>query len=269
MKKDPLGRGLSAILNDIEEKGSSKLIPIDQIVPNRTQPRLKIDEKSIGELATSIKEKGLLQPIILKRKNMGYEIIAGERRFRAAVMAGLKEIPAMVKNVDDREALEIALVENLQREDLNAIEVAMVYEKFIEEFNYTHDEIAHKMGVDRSSVSNFVRLLKLPPWVKELITEGKLTQGHARALLPLKSEKEQKRFVQRVLKDGVSVRELERQARKKALPKNPTFGSIEESLQRALQTKVDITFKRNKGKIIIEFYSKEDLERIAEQIAEF
>ena len=160
MKKDPLGRGLSAILNDIEEKGSSKLIPIDQIVPNKTQPRLKIDEKSIGELAASIKEKGLLQPIILKRKNMGYEIIAGERRFRAAVMAGLKEIPAMVKNVDDREALEIALVENLQREDLNAIEVAMVYEKFIEEFNYTHDEIAHKMGVDRSSVSNFVRLLQ-------------------------------------------------------------------------------------------------------------
>ncbi|HVN96146.1 MAG TPA: ParB/RepB/Spo0J family partition protein [Syntrophorhabdaceae bacterium] len=268
MKKDPLGRGLSAILNDIEEKGSSKLIPIDQIVPNRTQPRLKMDEKTISELAASIREKGLLQPIILKRKNKGYEIIAGERRFRAAVLAGLKEVPAIVKNVDDREALEIALVENLQREDLNPVEIAIVYERFVEEFSFTHEEVAQKMGVDRSSVSNVLRLLKLPPWIKELITDGKLTQGHARALLSLKNEKEQKRFVDRVLKDGVSVRELERQTRKKASLKNPAFALVEEDLQKALQTKVDITFKRNKGKIIIEFYSKEDLERIAERIAE-
>lgn len=268
MKNDPLGRGLSAILKD-EEKASSKLIPIDRIVPNKTQPRLKIDEKSIAELASSIKEKGLLQPIIVRRKNKEYEIIAGERRFRAAVMAGLKEVPALIKDVDEREALEIALIENLQREDLNPLEVAVVYERFIEEFSYTHEELAHKMGVDRSSVSNFVRLLKLPQWTKELITEGKLTQGHARALLTLKSEKEQKRFVNLVLKEGTSVRELERQARKKSAQRNPAFFSIEESLQKVLQTKVNITFKGNKGKIIIEFYSKEDLERIAEHIAEF
>ena len=267
MKTDPLGRGLSAILKD-EEKASSKLIPIDRITPNKTQPRLKIDEKSIAELASSIKGKGLLQPIILRRKDKGYEIIAGERRFRAAVMAGLKEVPAIIKDVDEKEALEIALIENLQREDLNSLEVAIVYERFIEEFSYTHEELAQKMGVDRSSVSNFVRLLKLPQWIKELITEGKLTQGHARALLTLKSEKEQKRFVDRVLKEGTSVRELERQTRKKSAQRNSAFSSIEEDLQKALQTKVDITFKRNKGKIIIEFYSKEDLERIAEQITE-
>ena len=267
MKTDPLGRGLSAILKD-EEKASSKLISIDRITPNKTQPRLKIDEKTIAELASSIKGKGLLQPIILRRKEKGYEIIAGERRFRAAVMAGLKEVPAIIKDVDEKEALEIALIENLQREDLNSLEVAIVYERFIEEFSYTHEELAQKMGVDRSSVSNFVRLLRLPQWIKELITEGKLTQGHARALLTLKSEKEQKRFVDRVLKEGTSVRELERQTRKKSAQRNSVFSFIEEDLQKALQTKVDITFKRNKGKIIIEFYSKEDLERIAEQITE-
>ena len=267
MKTDPLGRGLSAILKD-EEKASSKLIPIDRITPNKTQPRLKIDEKSIAELASSIKGKGLLQPIILRRKDKGYEIIAGERRFRAAVMAGLKEVPAIIKDVDEKEALEISLIENLQREDLNSLEVAIVYERFIEEFSYTHEELAQKMGVDRSSVSNFIRLLKLPQWIKELITEEKLTQGHARALLTLKSEKEQKRFVDRIIKEGTSVRELERQARKKSVQRNPVFSSIEEDLQKVLQTKVDITFKRNKGKIIIEFYSKEDLERIAEHITE-
>jgi len=267
LKTDPLGRGLSAILKD-EERASSKLIPIDRITPNKTQPRLKIDEKTITELASSIKGKGLLQPIILRRKDKGYEIIAGERRFRAAVIAGLKEVPAIIKDVDEKEALEIALIENLQREDLNSLEVATVYERFVEEFSYTHEELAQKMGVDRSSVSNIIRLLKLPQWIKEFITEGKLTQGHARALLTLKSEKEQKRFVDRVLKEGTSVRELERQTRKKSVQRNSAFFSIEEDLQKALQTKVNITFKRNKGKIIIEFYSKEDLERIAEQITE-
>ena len=267
MKTDPLGRGLSAILQD-EEKASSKLIPIDRITPNKAQPRQKIDEGSLAELAASIKGKGLLQPIIIKRKDKGYEIIAGERRFRAAVMAGLKEVPAIIKDADEKEALEIALIENLQREDLNPLEVAIVCDRFIEEFGYTHEELAHKMGLDRSSVSNFIRLLKLPKWIKELITEGKLTQGHARALLALKSEKEQKRFVDRVLKQGTSVRELERQTRKKSTQRNPAFSSIEEDLQKALQTKVNITFKRNKGKIIIEFYSKEDLERITECISE-
>jgi len=267
LKTDPLGRGLSAILQD-EEKASSKLIPIGRIFPNKTQPRLKIDEKSIAELASSIKGKGLLQPIILRRKDKGYEIIAGERRFRAAVMAGLKEVPAIIKDVDEKEALEIALIENLQREDLNPLEIAIVYERFTEEFSYTHEELAHKMGVDRSSVSNFIRLLKLPQWIKDHVTEGKLTQGHARALLALKSEKEQKRFVDRVLKEGTSVRELERQTRKKNVQRISAFSSIEEDLQKVLQTKVNITFKRNKGKIIIEFYSKEDLERIAECISE-
>jgi len=266
VKKDPLGRGLSAILKDIEEKGSTRLIAIDQIVPNPAQPRVRMNEKGIDELAASIGEKGLLQPIILKRKEKVYEIIAGERRYRAAILAGLREVPAMVRDVDDKEALEIALMENLQREDLNPLEIAAVYERFVEEFAYTHEEVARKMGVDRSSVTNCLRLLKLPDWVRELMTDGKLTQGHGRVILSLKNEREQKRFVERVLRDGTSVRELERQVRKKADPREPGVSLLEEALVKALQTKVNITLRKNRGKIIIEFYSREDLERLSELI---
>lgn len=267
MKKDPLGRGLSAILKDMEEKGSTKLIAVDQISPNTGQPRTKIDEKGIEELAASILEKGLLQAIILKRSGKGYEIIAGERRFRAALMAGLKEVPAMVRDVDDREALEIALVENLQREDLAPLEIAAVYERFVNEFGYTHEELAKKMGLDRSSVTNSLRLLKLPEWVRELLSEGKLTQGHGRAILGLKSEKEQRKFVAKVLNEGTSVRELERQVKQKNPPKDPDAAYFEGVLRQTLQTKIDITFRKNRGKIIIEFYSREDLERLSGLIA--
>ncbi|MDD3845277.1 MAG: ParB/RepB/Spo0J family partition protein [Syntrophorhabdaceae bacterium] len=266
MKKDPLGRGLSAILKDMEEKGTTRLIAIDQIVPNPAQPRIRMDEKGIDELAASIGEKGLLQPIILKRKGKIYEIIAGERRYRAAILAGLREVPAMVRDVDDREALEIALMENLQREDLGPLEVAGVYDRFVEEFAYTHEEVAKRMGVDRSSVTNCLRLLKLPQWVRELMAEGKLTQGHGRVILSLKNEKEQKRFVEKVLRDGTSVRELERQARKQAPSKEPAVAFLEEMLVKALRTKVNITMRKNRGKIIIEFYSREDLERLSELI---
>ncbi len=267
MKKDPLGRGLSAILKDIEDKGTSRPIAIDQIVPNPAQPRIRMDDRSLDELAASIAEKGVLQPILVKNKGKLYEIIAGERRYRAAILAGLREVPAIVRDVDDREALEIALMENLQREDLNPLEVAAVYDKFVEEFAYTHEELAKKMGVDRSSVTNYLRLLKLPDWIREIMSEGRLTQGHGRVLLSLKNEREQKRFVDKVLNEGTSVRELERAVRKKAAPARE-FGvaSIEEALIKALQTKVNISMRKNRGKIIIEFYSRDDLERLSELI---
>jgi len=267
LKKDPLGKGLSAILKDIEEKGVTKLIPVNEIFAGQTQPRFEIKDDSIIELAASIREKGLLQPIILRKKEKGYEIIAGERRYRASVMAGLNEVHAIVKDVDDKEALEIAMIENLQRVDLNAVEVAVVYERFVEEFGYTHEGLAKRIGINRSSVSNFIRLLKLPEWIKKLIVEGKLTQGHARVLITLKSEVEQKRFVDKVLKEGVSVRELEREVKKKSAGKPSPFPNVEESLRETLGTKVDITYRKNKGKIIIEFYSQEDLERITEVIS--
>jgi ParB family chromosome partitioning protein len=266
VKKDPLGRGLSAILRDLEDKGASKLIPLDQITPNPTQPRFAMKEETLAELASSIREKGLLQPILVKKKGKGYEIIAGERRFRASVMAGLKDVPAIVREVDDKEALELALIENLQREDLNPVEIATVFERFMSEFQYTQQDLARRVGIDRSSISNFVRLLKLPQWIKALIIEGKLTQGHGRVIVSLKSEREQKRFVERVLKEGISVRELERAVKKKAVQASSPFSYIEEALREALQTKVNISHRKDKGKVIIEFYSKEDLERIADLI---
>lgn len=268
VKKDPLGRGLSALLRDVEERGTNRLIPIDQIVANPDQPRLAIKEEPLLELATSIQEKGLLQPILLRRKDSRYEIIAGERRFRASLLAGLREVPAIIKEVDDREALEIALTENLQREDLNPVEVATIYDKFLKEFGYTQESLAKRIGMDRSSIANFVRLLKLPEWIKDLMRDGKLTQGHGRVLTSLQGEKEQKRFVDRVLNDGVSVRELEREVKKKRTPEGSPFADVEETLREALQTKVNITYRKNKGKIIIEFYSTEDLERIAAAISE-
>ncbi len=263
LKKDPLGKGLSAILKDIEEKGTTRLIPVEDIIPNPTQPRFEIKEETLVELAASIREKGLLQPIILKKKGKNYEVVAGERRYRASVMAGLKDVPAIVKDVDDKEALEIAMIENLQREDLNAVEIATVYERFIEEFGYTQEELAKKIGIDRSSVSNFIRLLKLPEWIRKLIVEGRLTQGHARVLITLKSEGEQKKFIQKIIQDGISVRELEREVKRNTAQKASPFPYLEESLRDTLGTKVNITYRKNKGKIIIEFYSKEDLERIA------
>ncbi len=267
LKKDPLGKGLSAILNDAVEKGTSKLIPVAEITPNPTQPRFAIKEDSLVELAASIREKGVLQPILLRRDGKGYEIIAGERRFRASVMAGLKLVPAIIKDVDEKEAIEIALIENLQREDLNPVEIASVYERFIDDFGYTQEELAKKIGIDRATVSNFVRLLKLPEWIKNLIREGKLTQGHARVLITLKNENEQRKFVERILKENISVRELERAVKNKSAGRHSPFVHVEGILRETLGTKVNITFKQKKGKIIIEFYSKEDLERIAELIA--
>jgi ParB family transcriptional regulator, chromosome partitioning protein len=265
-KKNPLGRGLSAILEDVEEKGGTKLIPLDQITPNPAQPRVTIREEALVELAASIREKGLLQPLLLRKKDGAYDIIAGERRYRAALMAGLTEVAAIIKDVDDREALEIALIENLQREDLNAVEVAVTYQRFIDDFGYTHHDLAKRIGVDRSSVSNFVRLLKLPDWIKSYMTEGRLTQGHGRALLSLKSEKDQKRFVEKVLNEGASVRDLERAAKKKRDHEPSPFEDAEEALTEALGTRVSITYKKHRGKILIEFYSKDDLGRIMESI---
>src|SRR5512136_1964989 len=157
-KKDSLGRGLSAILKDIEEKGVT-LVPVAQVKANPRQPRFNVREEGLEDLANSIKEKGLLQPILLRKKENGYEIIAGERRFRASRIAGLSEVPAIIKDADDRESLEIALIENIQREDLSPIELATVYTRFVDEFGYTHEALAKKIGIERSSVSNVMRLL--------------------------------------------------------------------------------------------------------------
>jgi ParB family transcriptional regulator, chromosome partitioning protein len=266
-KNDPLGKGLSAILNDVEDRGAPLSVPLNQIRPNPNQPRLSFKEDSITELSDSIKEKGLLQPILVRKAEHGYEIIAGERRFRACIKAGLSEAPVIVKDADDRESLEMALIENLQREDLNSMDVARVYRRFVDEFDYTHDAVAKKIGVDRSSITNYIRLLRLPPWIQELIAEGKLTQGHGRVLITLEDEAEQKRYVDRVLNEAISVRGLEGIRRRKGASRASPFGYAEDLLRETLKTKVQITFRRNKGKLIIEFYSKDDLEALLELLA--
>jgi ParB family transcriptional regulator, chromosome partitioning protein len=265
--KDPLGRGLSAILKDVDEKGAVTTLPISQILPNPTQPRTDMREEPLQELATSIKERGLLQPILVRRKEGIFEIIAGERRYRAAKMAGLEELPAIIRDADDRECLEIAMIENLQREDLSPIEIASVYQRFVDDFDYTHEELAHKIGVERSSVTNYLRLLKLPGWVKDLMGQGKLTQGHGRVLITLKDEEQQKRFVKRVLSEGASVRDLERASKSEKVQKRSPFSQAEEILRDALKTKVQVTFKKNRGKVIIEFYSKDDLDRLIDALS--
>lgn len=266
-KKDPLGKGLSAILNDVEDRGAPLFVSLNQIRPNPHQPRISFKDDSIAELSESIKEKGLLQPILVRRSEHGYEIIAGERRFRACIRAGLSEVPVIVKEADDRESLEMALIENLQREDLNSMDVARVYRRFVEEFDYTHDGLAKRIGVDRSSITNYIRLLKLPAWIQDLIAEGKLTQGHGRVLITLDEEAEQRRYVDRVLKEAISVRGLESIRRQKNVPKVTPFGYAEDLLRETLKTKVEITYRRNKGKLIIEFYSKDDLEALLEKLA--
>ena len=266
VKKDPLGRGLSAILKDVEERGGTRLIPVSQITPNPDQPRTSINEATLLELAASIREKGLLQPLLLKKRDGGYNIIAGERRFRAAVMAGLTEVTAIIKDVSEKEALEIALIENLQREDLSAIEIAATYQRFIDDFDYTHQDLAKKIGVDRSSVTNYVRLLKLPEWVRTLIAEGKLSQGHGRALLSLADEKEQRKFVEKVLNEGATVRDLERAGKKRKDPGTSPFAATEETLAETFGTRVSIAFARQKGRITIQFFSREDLDRIVDVI---
>jgi ParB family chromosome partitioning protein len=172
-------------------------------------------------------------------------------------------VPAIIKDVDDKESLEMALIENVQREDLTPIELATVYTRFIDEFGYTHDALAKKIGIERSSVSNIVRLLKLPEWVKKLISEGKLTSGHGRLLITLKNEAEQKKYVKKILNEGASVREIEH-ARKAGTGHASAYNDIEDLLRDALKTKVQVTYGRNKGKLVIEFYSKDDLERLVE-----
>jgi ParB family transcriptional regulator, chromosome partitioning protein len=269
VKKDPLGRGLLAILQDLEEKGAVRLVPLDHIEPNASQPRLTFREESLAELAASIQAKGVLQPILLRKRERKFEIIAGERRYRAARMVGLLEIPAIVKDVDDGEAVEISLIENLQREDLTPLEVAATYQRFIDHFAYTQEELALKLGIDRSTVANTLRLLKLPEWIKDLLAEGKLTQGHARVLLSLNGESDRRRFVEKVMREGMTVRELEGAVRSRSKARKPRsqFASAEESLRATLQTRVNVDFRGKKGKIIIEFYSAEDLARLVELIS--
>src|SRR4030043_306473 len=280
-KRMALGKGLGALLPEFGQAEPKALLfcGIEEIIPNRSQPRKHFDESKIEELAWSIKEKGVLEPLIVRRTDQGYELIVGERRWRAAQKAGLKEVPVLVKEVEGREVLEISLIENLQREDLNPIEAAEAFKHLIEEFNISQEDLSKRIGKARTPITNTLRLLKLPIEVRNQLLQNHITSGHARAILSLESKEKQKELCDLIMKKGLSVREAEALAKrwsekpKKTTPSTKRKGDLEsqlrslpDSLRKYLGTKVQIIPKDKKGKIEIEYYSHEDLERIVETI---
>lgn len=278
MLKKGLGRGLGALIpfDSLEEKENPGAgvaeIPINDISAGRFQPRKTFLEEKMGGMIASIKEKGVLQPIIVQKKKNGYELVAGERRWRAAQAAGLKKIPSIIMNLSDMETLEVALIENIHRQDLNPMEEANVYHRLGSEFSLTQEEISKRVGKDRSSVANFLRLLKLPPEIKKDIVEERLTMGHARALLPLPNPHEQMRLRNLILQKGLSVREVEDKiknlrpgnSKPQKVVKNLHLKTIEDDMKKALGTKVSLVQSKKGGKIVIHYHSDEELERIME-----
>lgn len=268
-QRNVLGRGIGALLPAVEEK---RLIVcgIEEIIPNKHQPRKVFDSEKLGELAASIKEKGVIQPLLARRTDGGYELIAGERRWRAAQMAGLKEIPVVIKDARDTEMLELALIENIQRADLNPIEEAEGYKKLIDDFDYTQEELSIRVGKERSTITNHLRLLRLPEPIKNDISKGVVTTGHAKVILGLDSPQRQLEAHDAVIRKGLSVRKTEalvkrlakgRPAKKAQKPGVETT-DLQNTLTRSLGTKVRIAGSARKGRIVIEYYSSDELDRL-------
>ena len=292
-KKGGLGKGLNALIppsteeNKKAEKVNASLISetdkeimvnITKIEPNRTQPRKNFDEDALQELADSIKQFGVIQPLIVQDRKDHYEIIAGERRWRAAKKAGLKEVPVIIKNYTDQEIVEISIIENIQREDLNPIEEALAYKRLLEEFNLKQDQVAERVSKSRTAVTNSMRLLKLCDKVQQMIIDEMITTGHARAILSIEDQEEQYNLAQRIFDEKLSVREVEKIMKnigKPAKAKKPKddqleviYQDIEEKLKQKLGTKVVISSKGNgTGKMEIEFYTHDDLEKIVDMLS--
>ncbi|MEE9502068.1 MAG: ParB/RepB/Spo0J family partition protein [Candidatus Aminicenantaceae bacterium] len=277
MTKKALGKGLKAFLP--EEYGILKEerfldIAIDRLKPNPLQPRRKWDPESLEELAQSIREMGILHPIVVVPEEDSYTIIVGERRWRAAKKIGLQTIPVIIRNLTEAQQHEAMLIENLQREDLNPLEIATAYQKMIQEFSYTQEDVAKKVGKDRTSIANYLRLLKLPDEVQELIADGKLSMGHARALIPIEDPERQRSMALRIAKDSFSVREVEKWVRRLQAPSekppkapmDPDLLIFQEELLKLLGTKVVISGDQNKGVLKIFYYTLDDLNRIYEKI---
>jgi ParB family transcriptional regulator, chromosome partitioning protein len=276
MQKQALGKGLGALIPDLSALDDSEKkalgiteIALDKIVPNEYQPRKVFNDEKLQELAASIKEQGVIQPIIVHRSGGGYQLIAGERRWRASRLAGLKTIPALIKEATKRELLEMALIENIQREDLNPLEAAEAYKRLQDEFKLTQEDLAKRVGKERSTVTNFLRLLGLPKEVKQDLAAGALSMGHAKALLSLDRARDQFQVAALIVKKGLSVRESEALAsRLKNPPKekknrqHQELKAVEEKLRKTLGTKVSIMSKSKGGRIVIEYYSPEELDRI-------
>jgi ParB family chromosome partitioning protein len=280
MNRKALGKGIEALIPDFDEglsqgedsNGSLNLL-IDEVFPNRLQPRKKFDDEKFNELERSIREHGVLQPVIVQKSVNGYELIVGERRWRASKKAGLKKIPAVIREVTDLESLELALIENLNRQDLNPIEEADGYERLAKDFGLTQENIAKRMGKSRESVANIMRLLKLPRQIQEDMISGRLTMGHGRALLGLKSAQEILFLRKKIVDQSLNVRETEVQVNllkyKSEAPKKSEkvykdifISSLQVELERKLGTKVEIATNQKGGKVVIKYYSNDDLERI-------
>ncbi|GFZ33337.1 chromosome partitioning protein ParB [Clostridium zeae] len=282
-KKFGLGKGLGALIpedDNAEEiaNKSATLIPLNNIKANESQPRRYFDNDKINELSESIRNHGIIQPLILKKENENYTIIAGERRWRAAKQLMLKEVPAIIMDIDDKEILEISLIENIQREDLNAIEEAQAYERLLHEFSLTQEKLSERIGKSRTAISNTIRLLNLDKRVQSYIIEGVLSEGHGRAILAIGDKDKQYEIAQKAIDESLSVRDVEKLIKTylskadKVEEKNdeeiliPYYKDIQEQLQNYFGTKVNINSKKNKGKIEIEYYSEDDLQRILEII---
>ncbi len=280
-QKKVLGRGLGALIPQKAESAFPPAaglanIPLEQISPNPYQPRKTFNEASIEELARSVREHGIVQPLVVTRAGDRYKLIAGERRFRAAQRAGLRTVPAIVKEaIKEGDALQIALIENIQREDLNPMEEAHAYHQLHDEFGLTQEEISRRVGKERSTIANFLRLMKLPEGVKRILASGQLSMGHARALLAVDSARKQEQLAERVVKRSLSVRQTEmlasekapKAADKKEKEKDVFTRDAEERLTRVLRTKVDIARKRRGGVIHIRFASEDDLIRIYDDLS--
>ncbi len=274
MPKPALGKGLGALIPEVKAQGITE-IDINNIQPSEYQPRKRFDESQLEELSLSIKSKGVLQPIIVRKADDGsYRLIAGERRWRAAGMAGLKRIPAIVRDVTEAERVELALIENIQREDLNPIETAEACQRLIKDFHLTQEDLSNALGKQRSSIANYLRLLKLPFDVKQWIAKGDITMGHAKAILSLEKQGDQTEAGRRIIKKRFSVRQAEvlvqRMLRRKPSilkkKKDVHITDLEEGLKRFLGTKVKIYKGKKGGRIEVEYYSDDDLIRIIEVI---
>jgi ParB family transcriptional regulator, chromosome partitioning protein len=280
-KKKVLGRGLSALIpgggpvSVSEQKKGLLIVPIEKVVPNDRQPRSHFDAQALDELAQSIRENGVLQPILVRKHGDEYQIIAGERRWRAAQRAALHDVPVIVKELDDSAAFAVALIENIQRSDLNAIEEALAYERLLAEHDFTQEALAQRVGKDRSTIANSMRLLKLPERVRNFVVEGKLTMGHARALLGLEEPKLIEKAALDLVSSGGSVRDAEKLvARLKSgesdkpekKPMTPEAIALVDSLQQSLATRVRVVENQGKGKVEIDFHSLDELDRLVERL---
>jgi len=279
-KKSALGKGLEALIPDMEinnAKDGVIEIDINEIASNSEQPRKKFDEEKLQQLADSIREHGIVQPVLVKKEGDVYRLIAGERRWRAARLAGLKKIPAIMREFSEQEIMEISLIENIQREDLNPIEEAMAYKRLMDEFKLTQEDIAAKIGKSRSAVANVLRLLNLDDRVKSYVIDGVLSEGHARAITNITNSDLQYEAAKKIIDENLNVRQTEKMIKAMMLSKitdkkkkkdskkvEPYIQEVQEKLKNALGTKVSISFGRKKGKIEIDYYSYEDLERIVD-----